>query len=188
MSEGRFRQLKVEDLDAEQKPLAEKILGVSSLGIGGPYNPLLRSPALGQIYFDLFKYLRWNSALPMRLSELAILIIGRLWRSQVEWVAHEPIALKEGLSAQVIDDLRKNKRPSGMQEDEAALYDFVMELYTKHKVSDATFAKAKGIFSEKQLVDLTVIAGTYVTVAALISMAEQPIPAGKKPAFGPGDP
>ena len=66
MSEGRFKQLTVEDLDAEQKPLAEKILKVSSLGIGGPYNPLLRSPVLGQVYFDLFKYLRWNSALPMR--------------------------------------------------------------------------------------------------------------------------
>jgi len=188
MSEGRFKQLTVEELDAEQKPLAEKILGVSSLGIGGPYNPLLRSPALGQIYFDLFKYLRWNSSLPMRLSELAILIIGRLWRSQIEWVAHEPIALKEGLSKAIIDDLRKNRRPSSMQEDEAALYDFVMELYTKHKVSDETFARARKLFNEKQLVDLTVIAGTYVTVAALISMAEQPVPAGKKPAFGPEDP
>ena len=188
MNTPRFPQLKVEDLDAEQKPLAEKILGVSSLGIGGLYNPLLRSPALGQIYFDLFKYLRWNSALPMRLSELAILIIGRQWRSQIEWVAHEPIALKEGVPAQVINDLRKNKRPSGMQADEEALYDFVTELFTTYKVSDATFARAKKVFSEKQLVDLTVISGTYVTVAALISMAEQPVPEGKKPAFGPNDP
>jgi 4-carboxymuconolactone decarboxylase len=55
-------------------------------------------------------------------------------------------------------------------------------------VTDATFARAKETFSEKQLVDLTVIAGTYVTVAALISMAEQPVPEGKKPAFGPEDP
>lgn len=188
MAEGRFKQLTVQDLDAEQKPLAEKILGVSSLGIGGPYNPLLRSPALGQIYFDLFKYLRWNSALPMRLSELAILIIGRQWRSQIEWVAHEPIALKEGVSKSIIDDLRKKKRPAVMQEDEAVLYDFVTELFTNHKVSDATFARAKKVFSEKQLVDLTVISGTYVTVAALISMAEQPVPEGKKPAFGPDDP
>ena len=43
MAEGRFKQLTVEDLAAEQTPLAEKILKVSSRGIGGPYNPLLRS-------------------------------------------------------------------------------------------------------------------------------------------------
>ena len=184
----RFEQLTPESLDAEQQPLGEQILKVSSIGLQGPYNPLLRSPVLGQVMYDLLKYLRWNSSLQMRLTEFAILIVGRLWRSQIEWVAHEPIALKEGLSAAVIDELRKNRRPAIMQEDEAALYDFVMELYTGHKVSDATFARARALFSEKQLVDLTVIAGTYVTVAALIAMAEQPIPAGKKPAFGPNDP
>lgn len=188
MSEGRFRQLALEELDAEQRPLGDQIMKVSSLGIGGPYNPLLRSPVLGQVIYDLLKYLRWNSSLPMRLTEFAILIVGRLWRSQIEWVAHEPIALKEGLAAHVINDLRKNKRPSHMQEDEAVVYDFTMELYTKHKVSDETFARAKKAFSEKQIVDLTVIGGTYVTVAALLAMSEQPVPANKKPAFGPQDP
>src|SRR5689334_9263115 len=103
----RFKQLALEDLDAEQKPLGEAILKVSSIGMQGPYNPMLRSPVLGQCMYDQLKYLRWNSSLPMRLSELAILIIGRQWRSQIEWVAHEPIALREGLSAEVINDLRK---------------------------------------------------------------------------------
>jgi alkylhydroperoxidase family enzyme len=45
--------------------------------------------------------------------------------------------------------------------DEAVLYDFVIELYTKHKVSDATFANAKAQFTEQQIVDLTSTAGTY---------------------------
>ena len=188
MAEKRFRQLELEELDAEQRPLGEAIMKVSSLGLQGPYNPLLRSPVLGQVIYDLLKYLRWNSSLPMRLTELAILIIGRQWRSQIEWVAHVPIALKEGLAAEVIEELRKNKRPSRMQEDEALVYDFVTELYTKHKVPDELFARAKTLFSEKQIVDLTVIAGTYVTVAALLAMAEEPVPAGKQPAFGPNDP
>jgi alkylhydroperoxidase family enzyme len=45
--------------------------------------------------------------------------------------------------------------------DEAVLYDFVIELYTKHKVRDATFANAKAQFTEQQIVDLTSTAGTY---------------------------
>jgi len=188
MAEKRFRQLELEELDAEQRPLGEAIMKVSSLGLQGPYNPLLRSPVLGQVIYDLLKYLRWNSSLPMRLTELAILIIGRQWRSQIEWVAHVPIAIKEGLSSELIEELRKNKRPSRMQEDEALVYDFVTELYTKHKVPDELFARARKLFSDKQIVDLTVIAGTYVTVAALLAMAEEPVPAGKQPAFGPNDP
>jgi 4-carboxymuconolactone decarboxylase len=188
MADKRFPQLRLEDLDAEQKPLGEAIMKVSSIGLQGPYNPLLRSPVLGQVIYDLLKYLRWNSSLPMRLTEFAILIVGRQWRSQIEWVAHVPIALKEGLAQQVIDDLRQNKRPAKMQDDEALVYDFVSELYTKHKVSDETFVRARKLFSDKQIVDLTVIGGTYVTVAALLAMAEEPVPAGKEPAFKPTDP
>jgi hypothetical protein len=52
-----------------------------------PYSPLLRSPILGQRMFDLLFYLRWNTSLPLNLNEFAILIIGRPWRSQVEWFA-----------------------------------------------------------------------------------------------------
>src|SRR5207248_6411275 len=84
----RFAPLTFEQLTVYQKPLGEQILKVSSVGLGGPYNPLLRSPVLGQRMFDLLYYLRWNSSLPLRLNEMAILITGRLWRSQVEWYAH----------------------------------------------------------------------------------------------------
>src|SRR5438128_12523349 len=96
--EPRFAQLTMDQLDEKQRPLGEQIMKVSSVGLGGPYNPLLRSPVLGQRLFDLFYYLRWNSSLPLRLNEMAILITGRLWRSQVEWYAHAPLAIKAGLS------------------------------------------------------------------------------------------
>lgn len=46
--EPRFPQLTLEQLTEAQKPLAEEIMKVSSVGLGGPYNPLLRSPILGQ--------------------------------------------------------------------------------------------------------------------------------------------
>jgi 4-carboxymuconolactone decarboxylase len=188
MTRRRFAQLAPEGLDEAQRPLGEQILKVSSIGLGGPYNPLLRSPVLGQRMFDLFKYLRWETSLPLRLNEFAILIIGRLWRSQIEWLAHAPIAAREGLAPEVIADLKANRRPAKMQADEAAVYDFVTELVRTQKVSDDTFARARALFSEQQLVDLTAVAGTYVTVAMLISMAEEPMPTGREPPFGPRDP
>ena len=46
--------------------------------------------------------------MPTRLNEFAILIVGRQWRSQVEWYSHGPIALRAGLSQKVIDELRQN--------------------------------------------------------------------------------
>lgn len=184
----RFSQLTLEALHPYQKPLGEQIMKVSSIGLAGPYNPLLRSPVLGQRMFDLLYYLRWNSSLGLRLNEFAILIIGRQWRSQVEWFAHAPLAIKAGLAPEIVADLKAQKRPGKMQADEAAVFDFVTELIATHQVSDATFARAKQIFSEQQLVDLTAVSGTYTTVAMLLAMAEQGVPEGKEAPFKAGEP
>jgi len=186
--EPRFTQLTMEQLNDQQRPLGEQIMKVSSVGLGGPYNSMLRSPIFGQKMFDLLYYLRWQTSVPLRLNEFAILITGRLWRSQVEWLAHAPLAIKAGLSPQIVADLKANKRPDNMQPDEAAVYDFVMELSTKHEVSDETFARAKKVLGEQQVVDLTAVTGTYVTVAMILAMAEQGVPADKEPPFKPGEP
>src|SRR6516164_9716097 len=139
MTGKRFPQLTMDQLDERQRPLGEQIMKISKVGIAGPYNPMLRSPVFGQRMFDLLAYLRWETSVPLRLNEFAILIVGRQWCSQVEWFAHVPIAEKAGLSPQVIAELKTGKRPPSMAADEAAVYDFVTELTTNHEVSDETF-------------------------------------------------
>jgi 4-carboxymuconolactone decarboxylase len=183
----RFPQLIFDQLSEAQKPLGDQVMKVSSVGIGGPYNLLLRSPVLGQRMFDLFDYLRWKTSVPTNLNEFAILIVARQWRSQMEWFAHAPIATKAGLSADIIAELKANKRPSKMTENEALVYDFVTELTTTHKVSDETFARAKKLFSDQQIIDLTAVAGNYVMVAMILAMAEQSVPPDKEEPFKPGE-
>lgn len=186
--EPRFSQLTMDQLTDQQKPLAEQIMKISSVGIGGPYNPLLRSPVLGQRVFDLLHYLRWETSVPLKLNEFAILIIGRQWRSQVEWLAHAPLAIKAGLSPDIVAGLKANKRPSNMPPQETAVYDFVTELTTKHAVADETFNRAKELLGEQQVVDLTAVAGSYVAVAMLLAMSEEGVPPGREPPFKPGEP
>ena len=186
--EPRFPQITMDQLNEKQKPLGEQIIKVSSVGLGGPYNPMLRSPVFGQKMFDLLYYLRWQTSVPLKLNEFAILIIGRQWRSQVEWFAHAPLAVKAGLSPDIVAELKLNKRPSGMPPEEAVVYDFVTELTTKHEVTDDTFNRAKRLLGEQQVVDLTAVAGTYVTVAMILAMAEESVPSGKEPPFKPSEP
>ena len=186
--EPRFSHLTMDQLTDQQKPLAEQIMKISSVGIGGPYNPLLRSPVLGQRMFDLLHYLRWETSVPLKLNEFAILIIGRQWRSQVEWLAHAPLAIKAGLSPDIVAELKANKRPSNMPPQEMAVYDFVTELTTQHAVADETFNRAKELLGEQQVVDLTAVAGSYVAVAMLLAMSEEGVPPGREPQFKPGEP
>jgi 4-carboxymuconolactone decarboxylase len=185
--EPRFPQLTMDQLNEAQKPLGEQIMKVSSVGLGGPYNPMIRSPVLGQRLYDLFYYLRWQTSMPTKLNEFAILIIGRQWTSQVEWFAHAPLAAKAGLSADIIAELKEGKRPSKMAEDEAVVYDFVTELTTTKKVADDTYARAKKVFNDQQIVDLTAVSGNYVMVAMLLAMAEETVPPGKEPPFKVGE-
>jgi len=184
----RFPQLTMDRLNAQQRPLGEEIMKISRVGLGGPYNTMLRSPVFAQKMFDLLYYLRWQTSVPLRLNEFAILIIARQWRSQVEWFAHEPLALKAGLSPNIVADLKKNRRPENMPPEEAVVYDFVTDLTTWHEVTDETFTRAKRLLGEQQIVDLTAVAGTYITIAMMLAMAEQSVPSGEDPPFKPDDP
>ena len=180
-SAGRLPQLSIEQLNAQQKALADEILKVSSVGLGGPYNALLRSPELGKRMFALLDYLRFNTSVPRRLNEFAILIQARLWTSQVEWLAHYPIALREGMSEAALADLKAGRRPAAMKPDEAAVYDLCMEVSTTHKVSDATYRRAAQVLNEQQLADLLTLSGTYTTLAMLMNAFEQGVPPGTTP-------
>lgn len=183
--EQRFPLLKIEQLNDQQRPFADEIMKVSSIGISGPYNMMLRSPVMGQRLFAMLDYLRFNTSVPRKLNEFAILIQARLWTSQVEWTAHYPLALKAGLSQSVADDLKVGKRPASMQPDEAAVYDMFMELAANHVVSDATFKKARAVFTDQQIVDLLAVSGTYITLAMMSNTAEDATPGGKTPPLDP---
>ena len=94
----RFSQLSPDQLTEAQKPVAARILKVSSAGLGGPYGMLIKSPELLKRYLQMTEYLRQKTSLPHRLNEMAILLEARLWDAQYEWWAHEPLARKAGVS------------------------------------------------------------------------------------------
>lgn len=184
----RFPELTLAQMDSQQRPIADHILSFSRIGLGGPYHIMLRSPQAAKPIIDMMDYLRFQSTVPNRLKEFSIMIQGRLWRSQVEWGSHYAPAIKAGVSAETLAELKSNHRPSSMQPDEAAVYDFCTELFTKHAVSDQTYGRLHQFLSDQQTVDLTLLQGLYVTVASVMAMANQGLPPGQENPFKPGDP
>jgi 4-carboxymuconolactone decarboxylase len=185
MPAPRFAQLTMEMLDERQKALAEEILKVSSGGLGGPYNFLLRSPDMGQRFRFLADYLRFKTSVPRHLNEFAILIQARLWTAQYEWWAHYPLAIKAGLSERIAAELKEGRRPSAMPPEEDAVYSFCVELSCDRSVSDATFARTKELLGEQQMVDLVALTGFYTTVSMILNTAQAGIPNGGEPPLRP---
>ena len=174
----RLTQLSYQELNPEDRPLADAILKVSSAGLGGPYNALLRSPDMARRCFDLLDYLRFKTSVDKRLNEFAILIQARIANAQYEWWAHEAIARRAGLSDAVMRELQLCQRPSSMQDDERLVYDYCTQLTLNHRVSDALWQEAVTSMGEQALIDLTVLSGTYVMVSMLLNATQIAIPGG----------
>jgi 4-carboxymuconolactone decarboxylase len=169
----RFAPLQADELSPAQKAWADSIaLPPRNAKIGNPpYRAYIRNPELAPRLSALSDYLRWNTSLPPRLSELAILLTARQWTAQYEWSAHYPLAQKAGLDVKILGDIAAGRRPENMRDDEAALYDLVMSLYRDKKVADPVYQAALKKFGERGVMDIIGIIGYYDLVSmTLITM------------------
>jgi 4-carboxymuconolactone decarboxylase len=178
---ARFAPLTTEELTPPQKAWADALAAPPRNGkIGNPpFRAYIRSPELAQRLIALADYLRWNTSLPPRLSELAILITAREWTAQYEWYAHYPLALRGGLDPNVAAAIAAGTRPEGMRAAEAALYDLATSLYRDRKVSDPVYKAALDAFGERGLMDIIGIIGFYDITSMTLITTQAGVPDGK---------
>lgn len=161
---------------AEQRQYAQEIIDGPRGALISPFVPLLRSPELMGHAQRMGEYLRYRSALDLRLSELAILVTARQWSQQVEWAIHAPIAQRAGVAEATIEALREGRLPPDLPEDEAAVYAFSTELHQNRSVSDATWAQALRLFGEQGVVDLIGINGYYAMLSMVMNASRTAVP------------
>jgi 4-carboxymuconolactone decarboxylase len=177
-AQDRMPPIPPQKMTEPQRQVAIELQNARGYALRGPWHPLLRSPDLMGRILELSDYLRFNSALPPRLSEFVILMTAREWTQQYEWQAHLPLALKGGLKPEIAQAVAEGRRPDGMAEDEAALYDLISELLHNKSVSDDTYARALAKFGEQGVVDAVAISGYYTTIAMIMNTARTPLPDG----------
>jgi 4-carboxymuconolactone decarboxylase len=173
----RLRPIPPEDWSDAQRAAAEDIVNGPRGALYGPFVPLLRSPELMGYAQRLGEYLRYRSAIGVRLSELAILVTAREWDQKVEWAIHAPIARQVGVPPDVIDAIAHRQRPQAMLVDESVVYDFCTELQRTRRVSDRVYADALALFGEQGVVDLMGVNGYYTFLAMVMNTAQTAAPA-----------
>ena len=157
-----------------QRQEAEAMIAGPRGAVLAPFIPLMRSPELMGHVQRIGEYLRFRSAIGVRLTELAILVTAAEWQQAVEWAIHAPIAEREGVASGTIAALSRRERPSRLADDEAAVYDVCIELHRERRVSDATWARAIAQFGEAGVVDLIGINGYYALLAMVMNAARTP--------------
>lgn len=179
---GRFKPLTWDEMTPPQRTMIEHLLaGPRGGSTEGPFNVQLRSPEMGDLGQQFGAATRFATTVPRKLYELAILVTARHWTAQFEWTAHHRGALQAGLSPAIADAIAEGRRPSSMQPDEAAVYDFASELLQTKQVSDRTFAAAKQQLGERGVVELISVMGWYGLVSMYLNVDQYPLPDGTQP-------
>lgn len=172
----RCPQLDEANLDPAQQEVFDAIRRGPRGKVEGPLRIWLQSPELAQRAQALGEFCRFGTSLPARLSELAILVTGAIWKSGFEWAVHAPIAQRSGLEPSVIEAIRTGRTPDFTHDDEAAVYAFSREMSVSRRVSDETFAAALAQIGQTGTVELVGLLGYYTLISMTINAFEVPLP------------
>jgi 4-carboxymuconolactone decarboxylase len=181
MPAQRFKPLSLDEMTPEQRRIADRITAGPRGSLQGPFQPMLRSPRLLDVWEPVGAHIRFRSALPEPLKELAILITARHWTAQFEWWAHRRFAVDAGLGEAICDAIAAGRRPSAMAADETAIYEFCTAVLQTHAVDDAAFAAVKDRFGERGVIELIATMGHYCMVSMILNVDRHPVPDGAVP-------
>lgn len=176
-------------LTPEQKAYVRSILTGPRSSITGPLGVMMVSPALGDLTQKATAYARFAgqagfSSVPVKLNELAILVVAKHWSAEYVWNAHHDYAVKMGLPRDVVEAVRVGTRPKAMERDVDAIYTFATEFMTRRQVSDATLQAAKAVLGgDRGVVDLVGTLGLYQISSMMVALDRTPIAGGAKPYF-----
>lgn len=141
----------------------------------------MQSPEFADRAQRLGEFVRYETSLPARLSELAILLVARIWTAQYEWFAHKKEALKAGLDTAIIDDIAHRLRPRCAKHDELVVHDFSLSLCTLHSVSDDLYRELVETIGERTSVELVGLLGYYTLIAMTVNTFAIGLPEGVVP-------
>ncbi|SLN22638.1 hypothetical protein AQS8620_00616 [Aquimixticola soesokkakensis] len=176
----RFTLDTLADLPPEARPLAQRVLEVSSDGIGGPFNLLLKSPQSGAKIVDLLDHFNGGfSRIDSDSRRLAVLILARSAGARYAWWTHERRAIAaQQFSPDQIAALNNKQRPLGLTPRLNAVFDYVTALNRGTPTPAATLAALQSEMSEAEIVDLILFCGLYTTIALLLNEGDVALPEG----------
>lgn len=166
-------------MNAEQLAVYEDIVSGPRGTLVGPLRAALHNPALADRWQQLGRVLRFETSLPGRLNELAILVTARRWNSVVEWAIHSRDAARFGLAETVIESIRIGEIPHfGDDVSAAEIYEYARQLVATGDVEQELYDAVKDRWGEIGVVELAAVVGYYSMVALTLNVHRIPLPQG----------
>lgn len=171
------------ELTQAQRRVIEKIVSGPRGALVGPLRAALHRPDLADAWQHFGAMLRYDTSLPPRLTELAIIVTARRWNSQLEWHVHAQAALDAGLPDSVVASILAGDTPEFEEEVDGEIYEFAREIQLTGQVSEPTYQNVMRRWGALGIVELTALIGYYTLVSMTLNAHHIPLPAGMKPAL-----
>ena len=161
-----------EEMTPEQLAVYSRIVSGPRGKLVGPLRAVIHSPDLANRWSSIGEYLRYLTCLPAKLNELAILVTGRRWNSQIEFLVHAAAARKAGLGAPAIEAIRVGQPPVFTEQDEVDVYDFARQMQQTGAVTEAVYRNVADRWGVRGVVELTAVIGYYTMVSMTLNAHE----------------
>ena len=170
----RIKDWKIEELTSEQKEVHDTIISGPRGHVVGPLRIWLNNPGLAKSAQTVGAYARYGTSRPQALSELAIIITGRVWSSAFEWEHHAPLAIEGGIDKNDVDTICNGQRPIFKNNHEQLVFDFAAEANILKKVSDKTFNELVKVLGQTAAIDIVGICGYYSLISMTLNVFKVP--------------
>lgn len=175
----RLKDLKASDMTDEQKRVAQDAIAGKRGHMPAPMRAWIYNPPLAERAQTLGEFVRYDTHLGAKLSELAILIVARFWTAHFEWYVHKKEALKAGLDPQIIESIRLNKQPIFADRCEKIIYVYATTLLNERQIPQALHDEAIAVLGVEGTVDLVGVIGYYGLVAMTLNAFAFELPDGE---------
>ena len=146
----------------ELSELIQRIVANRRGGLLNVYKLLLHSPPLAATWLEHVNAVRWKTQIEGRLREIVIIRIAVLNRIDYVIQQHVPaLALADGVTLAECDALRDWRASEFFSEKERAALAYTDAMTRDVSVPDSVFTDVRKHFNERELVELTVLIGTY---------------------------
>lgn len=149
-------------------------------GLVGPFNSFLYRPGVGRHLAELGEQVRFDTLVPRRLVEVAVLTVGAHWRSNFEWWAHARLARRFEVADEVIEAIGRGEQPAFERDDERVVHRFSRQLLDRGRVDDGAYAAARELLGDAGVVDLVSLVGYYCVISLLLNAFRVPTPTGEE--------
>lgn len=127
------------------------------------YKLLLHSPPVASSWLEHSDTIRWKTSLSGRLRELVIIRIALNLDYAYALEQHVPaMAIADGVSLEECEALKSWRESSFFDERERAALAYADAMVAGGAVPETLFNAARGQFDDRELVELSVLVGTYI--------------------------